>query len=479
VLDAALAARLRRLITGSTDPILKLALERRSNSPAVEAYALLVDRRALPATAELSCLQAGIEDDFSAEVLAAAALDLNPCARSASSETCQIAIDEPDTCDVDDAVSVARDGGYLRVDVDVINVAAYFDAGTVLDDAAASRVATLYLPSRTLHMLPEVLSCDRASLAVGALRPCIRTSIWFDDDAVLKRYEIRPVEARLKQRLSYGEADAAIARPTRDARSPQLQSLVDLTHKLNASRRKQGSFSFQKKEWKIRVTDQGRSIAIVPVDYSSASRSLVAELMILVNRLAAEFALQQDLPLIFRRQAAPTSPLPTLAPDDPVAFSRMRGLIAPAVLSAEPGAHFALGLSAYAQLTSPLRRYCDLVCQRQLYAHLRGQRPPHTREHLSTLAAALARREAELKRVEGSVAQRWSLEHLARAQRNAVFLGHVIGNVNGGPKVQLAACGAIGLLSGSGALPLGTAVSTRIQRVDPLRGRLRLRPLSL
>lgn len=81
-------------------------------------------------------------------------------------------------------------------------------------------------------------------------------------------------------------------------------------------------------------------------------------------------------------------------------------------MSLAPGPHASLGLAAYIQVTSPLRRYQDLVMHRQIGAHIAGEAPPYDLEALQRIAATTERAEADARRAERARDDYWLLRYL-------------------------------------------------------------------
>src|SRR5262249_34307510 len=157
--------------------------------------------------------------------------------------------------------------------------------------------------------------------------------------------------------------------------------LHDLALHLQEARTARGAITMRRPELKVRV-EQGR-IRIKKLDPNSASRVLVSEMMILANGLSADFASVNSLPVIFRTQE-PREPLGT--ENTPViealAFERLRRTFKRSRLSLTPGLHSGLGLTAYTQASSPIRRYADLITQRQFTALMAGKAIQYSREEL-------------------------------------------------------------------------------------------------
>src|SRR5262245_38867553 len=141
-------------------------------------------------------------------------------------------------------------------------------------------------------------------------------------------------------------------------------------------------------------------------------------MMILANGLSADFASVNALPVIYRTQ----EPRETLAVEDTpaveaLAFDRLRKTFKRSRLSLTPGLHSGLGLSAYTQASSPIRRYADLVTQRQFTAMLGGSPVPYGREELLQILVGAETAEQEIRTLEERSTNYWLLEYLSRHKK--------------------------------------------------------------
>src|SRR5690606_2755428 len=119
------------------------------------------------------------------------------------------------------------------------------------------------------------------------------------------------------------------------------------------------------------------------VAVDTPSRLIVSEMMILANRLAADRAAADGIPIIFRTQEPPDEPPPqTEGLPEPMQFELLRKSFKRSRLSLDPAPHAGLGLGAYTQMSSPIRRYADLVTQRQFAAALERQPFPYDKDEL-------------------------------------------------------------------------------------------------
>src|SRR4029077_13095862 len=203
------------------------------------------------------------------------------------------------------------------------------------------------------------------------------------------------------KRLSYDEADNAIAN-----NDTSLQLLYRIAIDLQRTRAERGAITFRRPELKIRV--EGDDIQVKKINPNSESRTLVSEMMILANSLSADFASVNSLPVIFRtqepREAVAVEETPVI---EALAFERLRKTFKRSRLSLTPGLHSGLGLTAYTQASSPIRRYADLVTQRQFTALLGGKQIPYTREELLQILASAEAAEQEVRSLEDRSTSYW------------------------------------------------------------------------
>jgi len=471
-IGADLADRLERWLRGHTDRPLQEVLEETHRDPARHVFRLLRDAGYLSPLADLEVLQADIRPEPSPEACRHAVEIPSPAPRG-EIVVGAFSIDDQETREVDDVLTVAREGDLVRVDIDIADVAAWVQAGDPVDRDARRRASSAYLPTGMIPMLPKVLGCDRASLHADAPSPALRTSAWFDARGELVRTHIERVALRVRRRLDYATADLLLEEPE-SADGDALRLLKDLSDRLYRARTEAGAFAFQRPEWKVRVFDEGERIEIKRVDPASPSRKIVAEMMILANSLAASLAAASNIPVLYRVQPPPTGKLPD--PQDPQAFEKMRGVLQPASFSLHPEPHAGLGVPQYVQCSSPLRRYADLVAQRQITSHLAATPPPHSADELLRVLANAEAVEREIKRVEAATSQRWALEWVSRQPPDQAHEAEVVSAHSKGYLVVLEACGARGVLEDRRTHTVGSTLLVRARRTDPLAGVLRVRP---
>ena len=436
------------------------------------AYDILVRSGRISNDDDRFLVMAGIEESFGAGHLNAAAGLVPPAlsGRVDFRDLPAISIDDDDTVEIDDAVTIYQDGSQYVVGIHIADASAFVTRGDALDAEALRRASTIYLPTKAVRMLPERLSTDLASLNKGVDRPVFTIEVRFDAD--FNRLEHRLVlgSIRVRERLTYEEADERIR-----GEDFGLTALHQIALRLRAERETHGAVNFRRPELKIRVLrgKEKEEIRITSSDPNSASRILVSEMMVLLNRLAADFAATNNLPVIFRTQEArdplppETSPIPEV-----LAFDKLRRTFKRSRLSLTPGLHSGLGLSAYTQVSSPIRRYSDLVTQRQFTALLEGRPIPHTREELLHVLAVAEGAELEIRSLEDRSTSYWLLTFLAR-ERMGVVLNAVILDRRG--TVEVEGYYLRGKLPDPGTEEPGSIVQVTVDGIDPIRAEIRFR----
>ena len=419
--------------------------------PVEVAYEVLERLSAAPAPPRFAAIGA-LATEFS-EAAQIEAASVVPIERAAIDGPVAFTIDDEETLEVDDALSceVTADGR-LRVGIHIALVADFVARGGAMDREAAARATTVYLPETTVRMLPDEICCRRASLVAGERRPVLSTSVLLGPHGELLDSVISPANLRIGLRLSYAQADRILS-GTEEADSEvaaALRALHEAALELRERRKRAGAILIQRREPKVRV--HGDEIEIEIMDNNnSPSRLLVAEFMVLNNFVAASYAAEHRLPLIYRVQ-------PTAGDAGAV---RAR-------LSVYPEFHAGAGLQRYAQLSSPIRRYADLVLQRQLVSTLAdSSAPPYDADGILAVLANTENAEGEAKELERRARRYWILRYL---QRHAVGRELAATVTRDGVSAELDDYAVRGALRGAPNVSSQTQILVRIARVDPLRG---------
>lgn len=392
-----LSRYLRNPFTRSREMTQMLAQAAPDVDPAEAAFEILDRLGARPRVPRFAFI-AGLKDEFSEAVMREAVV--KDAAEGASGPRAltdggyAITIDDEDTLEVDDALSceALADGG-MRVRVHIALVADFVEKGAAMDAEAAARATTVYLPETTIRMLPDPISCHAASLIAGEDRPVLTTDVRLSADGELIDASIYPARIPITQRLDYDQVDRMLeSGASTDEASATVARLHSAARMLRERRRTAGAVLIQRREAKVRVRDDDIEVRVL--DNSSPGRTLVAEFMVLSNFVAARYAAVNRIPLIFRVQPQTVGDLASQRPR----------------LSLYPEFHAGIGLDFYAQLSSPIRRYADLVLQRQLIGALSNRAAPiYTVDELLTVLAGAENAEASGRELERRAKRYWIL----------------------------------------------------------------------
>lgn len=303
-----------------------------------------------------------------------------------------LAIDDEGNRDPDDAISLDGD----RLWVHVADVAALVAPDSAADLEARARGANLYLPEGVVTMLPWQAT-EALGLGLAEISPALSFGLRVLPDGALADLEITPSWVRVT-RLTYEEADGRIEQEP-------LRTLHAWANQHAARRRQQGAVSLDLPEVRIKVVDGQVVIAPLP---TLRSRDTVTELMLMAGEAVAQLAIDRELLLPFTVQDA-GEPM-----DTPQTMSDMfagRRRMRPSQQSTRPGPHAGLGLPAYVRVTSPLRRYLDLVAHQQLRAWLAG-RPLLDEAALVERVGAAEAIGGAVRRAEALARQHWTIVYL-------------------------------------------------------------------
>lgn len=277
-------------------------------------------------------------------------------------------IDDASTTEIDDAFSVGRlaDGNW-RIGIHIAAPALCIASGSAIDDIARQRMSTVYMPGDKITMLPDNVV---QSFTLSADKVCPALSLYVDVDATTlavtnseSRIERLHIAANLRhdtleplfneQTLAAGKRDYAYA--------SELGLLWDFAQKLGAARGKSGENSPQQIDYTFHVENDrvsiGQRLRGSPID------KVVSELMILANSTWGKLLDDHQVAGIYRTQNNGKVKMSTVA--------------AP---------HQGLGLAHYAWASSPLRRYVDLVNQRQIISVLRNEPPVYAKNDTALFA---------------------------------------------------------------------------------------------
>jgi len=439
------------------------------------AFDVLQKARRLPEDADRDLIIANLKPEFP-DTVNTAADNLQVWLPSAEETVQELAfsIDDDNTLEVDDALAIVPEGENWRILISIADPARLIELGDELDKEAMKRGTTVYLANRIVFMLPPQVSCNLASLNVDAVRSSLIISATINAQGEIIASNISREPVRVKQRLNYDQADEYLAADSDAPISQQLQALHKIAEGLHRARQTEHTLHLKRPEYKVRVTTEGEIIVYL-MNRSSPSRFIVAEMMVLANYLSAQYAQQHEVPIIYRTQDIPQEPITPDMVEDPLSFYRLRKLLRSSTLSLLPDSHSGLGLSVYTQLTSPLRRFADLVMQRQLVAHLTGAPSPYDQQELYKVLETAERTAREARRVEQDSKRRWFLRYLQQQCLADIFPVIILDIAKAGYKVEIQPWGVDAFLSTSEKLTPGQQVETQIDKIRIKQAQIRLK----
>jgi exoribonuclease-2 len=266
-------------------------------------------------------------------------------------------IDDADTTEIDDAFSVTKlDNGNWQVGIHIAAPALGITPGSPLDAEASRRLSTVYFPGSKITMLPAA-AIERYTLAAG--RECPSLSMYVELSPELEIVGTRSVAERVRvvsnlrhDSLEAEFNEARIAAGHVDfEHGAELALLWKLAVRLEKGRGKEepanarADYNFYVEGDRVRIVERRRGS---PID------KVVSELMILVNTEWGRQLAANEIPALYRAQAGGKVKMSTV-----------------------PSAHQGLGVAQYIWASSPLRRYADLVNQRQLLSLFGHEAPPY------------------------------------------------------------------------------------------------------
>ena len=314
-----------------------------------------------------------------------------------------LCIDPEGAMDHDDAISVERTPKGYRLGVHIADVSYYVPEGSELDEEALERSYTQYLPWTAVPMLPDKLSSNVCSLHQGVDRCAFTCMMELDKHANVLSWDFHRSIVKITKSITYEQAMEMMKNGDDD-----IKALAEVTALLKQNRTKDGLLEFQSTEFGCKFNEKGEPEKIYPRT-TDESNSWVEECMLIANNCCAKELKKRKLQGIYRIHEAPDTKdimelyymYPDLFKDSPVmlrdlgkprsgdtnlnptAFKLYEHLVKRAqgdetltnrILRSMQKAHydsnsfghFALNWQDYAHFTSPIRRYADLWCHREL-----------------------------------------------------------------------------------------------------------------
>ena len=349
-----------------------------------------------------------------------------------------VTIDGEDAKDLDDAVSLTREGENYCLGVHIADVSNYVQENSALDREALNRGTSVYLVDRVIPMLPHTLSNGICSLNQGEDRLALSCLMKVNKKGEVVSYEIAETVICVDRRMSYTavrkileEGDPELIQEYEEL-VPMFQDMQELAAILRKKRRQRGSIDFDFPESKIILDQKGNPVSIEPYERNVAT-DLIEDFMLLANETVAQHFYWMEVPFLYRTHETPdTEKIEKLATfihnfgyhikiktsDHEVHPKEIQKLLASiegteeealiarlalrsmkqAKYSVECTGHFGLACACYCHFTSPIRRYPDLQIHRIIKEQLRGRLMEKRIDHYKEILPEVARQTSRLER---------------------------------------------------------------------------------
>jgi len=314
-----------------------------------------------------------------------------------------VTIDPPDAKDFDDAISLEKnsDGNWV-LGVHIADVSFFVTPDSPLDTEAKMRGNSVYLPGKTIPMLPEILSNGICSLQPDRLRFAKSAYLTYDKQGNVISRSFANSLIRSTRRLTYLEADKILKGRTK-AVPPQivqlLKNMETLSRLIEKRRTKNGMLHLDLPEIELVMDEAGRVVDAHPAD-DCYPHTIIEMFMVEANEAVASLLDRLNIPIMRRIHPEPDA----LSMKNLAQLVRAFGYTLPrtpdradiqrllqtvknadaafavnlAVLRSLEKAqysplhigHFALASTHYCHFTSPIRRYADLLIHRLLDCYL-------------------------------------------------------------------------------------------------------------
>ncbi len=273
-------------------------------------------------------------------------------------------IDSDDPHEVDDAISLEIKEGNIKILwIHISNPCKLFLHDSNIDLDARRRNSSLYLIDQYVPMLPKDI-LEKANLAQNKISETISASIEFNDDGSINNYEIIEAIIKPKYQLTYEDANEILELEPKE--EIELIEIKNLIKKSITFRKRQGAIVFESPNSKIKLYNN--KVILTKLE-KTISQTIVAESMILMGYVTSLFINKYNLAAAFRIQKINCDPNQILNryKDSEIKYIILKQYMGRSYITTKPGNHESLGLEMYVQTTSPLRRYLDLIIQRQVY----------------------------------------------------------------------------------------------------------------
>lgn len=314
---------------------------------------------------------------------------LLPCAPGAGAVTA-FCIDDEDTRDYDDAISLEPLGDGWRLGIHVSAAAARIAPSGNLFSEAMRRASSLYATNAVVPLLPPEYSEQELSLIAGQSRATVSLYITMDASFAITERQFILETIAISHNYCYRQVDKSI-------NSTPFAPLLRISNKLKDAR--QSTHGTDKQRYYYYLKEVKGVLQLRRIDNDSPARLIVEELMIEFNSSFAAYAQEHGCPMIYRNITRFGSA------DDENPASQ-------AYLSTKAEFHPGIGASAYLHASSPIRRVTDLLNQYQMIALLKADAPLFTVTMLEEAIGSIENRLLLLREVGHKSQRYWLLKYI-------------------------------------------------------------------
>ncbi len=276
-------------------------------------------------------------------------------------------IDSNDPKEVDDAFSFELiEGNIKKLWIHISNPCKLFLTDSEIDIEARRKSSSLYLINQYIPMLPTEI-INEANLNQNKISDTISASIIFNEDGSINKYEIVEAKIKPKYQLIYEDAEEIIElAPKEEIEIIEIKNLILKSIKY---RETQGAIIFDTPGYKINIINDKVEINNVE---KSISQQVVSELMILMGYVTSLYLFDNNIATPYRTHKINCNAKEILEryKDSEIKYSILKQYMGRSYITTKANKHESLGLSKYTQCTSPLRRYLDLIVQRQVFNNI-------------------------------------------------------------------------------------------------------------
>lgn len=389
-----------------------------------------------------------------------------------------VTIDGEDAKDLDDAVTLTKNGEFYELGVHIADVTNYVQEHSALDVEALKRGTSVYLVDRVIPMLPHTLSNGICSLNQGEDRLALSCIMKVDAKGNIVDHQIAETVINVDRRMSYTDVNKIITLKDEETTKeyepfvPMFFLMKELADILRAKRKKRGSIDFDFPETKVILDREGHPVEIRPYERNAATK-IIEDFMLAANETVAQDYFWQELPFVYRTHETPdTEKIRKLStfinnfgyhihigsdevhPKElqkllvKIEDTPVEGLISRLTLrsmkqakySVECVGHFGLAAQYYCHFTSPIRRYPDLQIHRIIKDNLRGRMNQKKIDHYWNILPEVARQSSQLeRRAEEAERETVKLKKVEYMEKHLgeVYEGVISGITNYGLYVEL------------------------------------------